>query len=280
MKDGVDLRQLLLAYKLGQLSKEEREQFDERIVGDRDYSDRVAEAEYDLLDDFRAGRLTRRQSRRVKKAFSAAELRRAAVHGFNPPGPAEPVKRADLLRWPLAVALLACLSTGLLMFYGYLRNAGTPAPVASSSPQASHEPQDGSGSPVSPAGAPAALSAQRAGDSLAVLLLQPVVTRSGTAAVLELKPATKMIRVQWVIPDAVGARVFSLSVTREGNVLTTIAQLHPPRRIDGALVAEFDLPSSLFAGATGGSRYLFVVSSGNAQRNAEGEYPVIVQARP
>ena len=96
MKGFTDLRQLLLAYKLGELSPEDREQLDERIICDQEFSDQIAEAAYDLLDDYRAGRLARALRRRVEKAFSPAELRSGSDRGVDLPKTTRPA--SSLLR--------------------------------------------------------------------------------------------------------------------------------------------------------------------------------------
>ena len=125
MNGFTDLRQLLLAYKLGELSPEDREQLDERIICDQDFSDQIAEAAYDVLDDYRAGRLARAERRRVEKAFSRAELQGGSDRGFElPKTPA----RATLRWFPLGIASLACLSMGLLLLFIHLHKAHGAGP--------------------------------------------------------------------------------------------------------------------------------------------------------
>ena len=76
MKDSADLREILLAYRLGKVSRRERQALDARIIGDGEWSDRLADVEYDLLDDYRGGRLTATDRNRVERAFLPGELTR------------------------------------------------------------------------------------------------------------------------------------------------------------------------------------------------------------
>jgi hypothetical protein len=277
MKDFSDLRQLLLAYRLGELSPDDREELDVRVICDQDFSDRIAEAAYDLLDDYRAGRLARAQCRRVEKAFSQAELRSGLDRGREVPKTSAPAR----LRWfPLGIATLACLSMGLLLFFIHLHKAQAPIPVAASHPAESPGPQHSPATPVAPSGSGSSTATQSSNQLLAVLLLQSAVTRSGTSSVLELHPSTQVVRVQWVVPDGVTARAFTLSVTRDGVILKSAAQRRSLQKIGGNLEAEFDLASGIFAKSPEDARFLLIVHTDDTPHNAVGEYPVIVRARP
>jgi hypothetical protein len=277
MKDFSDLRQLLLAYRLGELSPEDREQLDERIICDRNFSDRIAEAAYDVLDDYRAGRLARAQRRRVEKAFSQAELRSGSDRGFKLPKTPAPAT----LRWfPLGIASLACLSMGLLLLFIHLHKAQAPPPISATHSAEEPGPQPSSATGVAPSGSGSSTATQTSNQLLAVLLLQSAVARGGTSSVLELGPSTQVVRVQWVVPDGVTARAFTLSVTREGVILKTIAQRRNLQKIGGNLEAEFDLAPGVFAKSPQDARFLFIVYTDDTPHNAVGEYPVIVRARP
>jgi hypothetical protein len=98
--------------------------------------------------------------------------------------------------------------------------------------------------------------------------------------VLELGPDTQVVRVQWVVPDDSIARAFTLSVAREGAILTTIAQRGNPHKVSGRLEADFDLAPGIFAKYPEDAHFLFIVSAGDQSHTAVGEYPVIVRARP
>jgi hypothetical protein len=280
MKDSADLRELLLAYRLGELSPEDREQLDERIICDQDFSDRIAETAYDLLDDYRAGRLERTQRQRVKKAFPQAELRSGSAPGFDLSRTARPASSATWRWFPLWVASLAFVSAGLLLFFIHLHKAQAPVSVAASRPAEKSGPQVSVTNSAPPSGSGSSPSTQSSNHLLAILLLQPSVARGGATSVLELEPSMQVVRVQWVIPDGVTARAFTLSVTREGAILKTIAQRRNLRKIGGHLEAEFDLAPGIFAKSPEDAHFLFVVSAGDRSHTAVGEYPVLVRARP
>ncbi len=277
MNGSTDLRQLLLAYKLGELSTEDREQLDERIICDQDFSDQVAEAAYDVLDDYRAGRLARAQRRRVEKAFSPAELQGGSDRRFLlPKTPA----RATLRWLPLGIASLACVSMGLVLLFIHLHRAPAPVPNAAAHSTGKPSPQPSSATRVGPPGSGSSTATHGSSRSLAVLLLQSAVARGGTSAVLKLDPSTQVVRVHWVVPDGLTTRAFTLSVTRGGVILKTTAQRRDLQKIGGNLEAEFDLAPGIFAKPSEDARFLFVVYTDDAAHTAVGEYPVTVRAQP
>jgi hypothetical protein len=280
MKGFTDCRQLLLAYKLGELSPEDREQLDERIICDQDFSDQIAEAAYDVLDDYRAGRLARAERRRVEMAFSRAELQSGSDRTVDLSKTTRPASHAALRWLPLEVASLAFVSAGLLLFFIHLHKTQPSVPVAASLPAEKPRPQVSSATPVPPSGSGSSTATQRANRLVAVLLLQPAVARGGAASVLELEPSTHVVRVQWVVPDGVTARAFTLSVTREGGILKTIAQRRNLHNIGANLVAEFDLAPAVFAKSPEDAHFLFIVYTDDTPHTAIGEYPVIVRAHP
>ncbi len=278
MKGPTDLRQLLLAYKLGQLSPKDREELDERIICDQDFSDQIAEAAYDVVDDYRAGRLERAERRRVEKAFPRAELQGGSDPGF------ELAKTPDRrrMRWfPIAIASFACLSMGLLALFIDLHKAQAPAPTSSATPSAEKPgTQPSSATRVAPSGVGSSTPTRGSNQLLAVLLLQSAVARGETSSVLELAPSTQVVRVQWVVPDGLTQRDFTLSVTREGGILKTVAQRRDLQKIGGSLEAEFDLPPGVFGKSPENAHFLFIVSKVDPSHTAVAEYPVIVRAHP
>jgi hypothetical protein len=277
MNGFTDLRQLLLAYKLGELSPEDREQLDERIICDQDFSDQIAEAAYDVLDDYRAGRLAHAQRRRVEKAFSRTELRSCPNRGFE----LRKAQGPPRLRWfPLGIASLACLSMGLPLLFIHLHKAHAPGPVAATHSAEKPGSEPASATPAAPSGSGSSTAPQDSNRLLAVLLLQSAVTRGGTSTVLELAPSTQAVRVQWVIPNGVTARAFTLSVTRRGVILKTIGQRRNLHKIGGNLEAEFDFDPGVFGKSPEGAGFLFIVSADDAPHTAVGEYPVIVRTQP
>jgi len=277
MKGFTDLRQLLLAYKLGELSLKDREELDERIICDQDFSDQIAEAAYDVLDDYRAGRLARAERRRVEKAFSQAELQGGAAQGIDL---AKTPARGGLRWFPWAIASLACVSMGLLVLFIHLHKAQAPAPNSVAHSAEKPGPQPSSATRVGPPGSGSSTATHGSSKLLAVLLLQSAVARGGSSAVLALDPSTQVVRVQWVVPDGVAARAFTLSVTRDGTILEAIAQRRSLQKIGGSLEAEFDLGAAVFAKSPEDARFLFVVYTHDASHTAVGEYPVIVRAQP
>lgn len=137
MNESSDLRKLLLAYRLGELSRDEREALDERIIGDRELSDRLAEAEYDLLDDYRAGRLAVAERSCVKRGFLPSERTRMTL-GAEPEAAVSPATHGGRSMWlALATAAALLLVTGVVLFTTHFRNSRGPASIAHSGAGAS-----------------------------------------------------------------------------------------------------------------------------------------------
>jgi hypothetical protein len=280
MKEPADLRQLLLAYRLGELSPEERERLDERMIGDQEFSDQIAEAEYDLIDDYRANRLAPAQNRRVEKAFASAELvrRPASIsRGSKAPAKVQAAPSVNLFPWRLVgAALLACSLVGALLVVIHLQKTRTVAPVAVSHPAQNPEPKLPDGTSVPPTASVPAQSEPGA-DQVAVLVLLPAIGRGTQAPVLELQPSTEAVRVQWIVPDGSTAEAYTLSITREGTTLQTIAQHGPLRKLGDSLVAEFDFAPAEFVMPTADVQLLFSIRTVDAPHSEVGEYPVMVR---
>lgn len=278
MTETSDFRELLLNYKLRKLSAEDRERFDEQMIGRQEFSDRLAEAEYDLLDDYRSGRLTPAQALRVKQAFSPDELkhgRGATREDSTTSQPAEQRIGMRLARLAVAASILA-VATGLLALYlheqhsrsAHVNPQGPPAltHVPAPAPQIASTPPEGS-----------SRSTEQMSGAFATLLLDPAIARGAVASVLELPRSVKAVRVQWVVPPALSAQTFSLSVTKSGAVLTTVSQHGGLQSAGGIRFAEFDIGADIFAPYPGNARFLFIVYAGGQQHNAVAEISTIVR---
>lgn len=161
MNESSDLRKLLLAYRLGELSRDEREALDERIIGDRELSDRLAEAEYDLLDDYRAGRLAVAERSCVKRGFLPSERTRMTL-GAEPEAAVSPATHGGRSMWlALATAAALLLVTGVVLFTTHFRNSRGPASIAHSGAGASPAQSPSSPPPKAASPRPARISRLR-----------------------------------------------------------------------------------------------------------------------
>lgn len=276
MTDTSDFRELLLDYKLKTLSAEERERFDEQMLGHREFSDRLAEAEYDLLDDYRSGRLTPAQALRVKRAFSPQELKGGPVSAKQVSTKSVRATRAGMrLALPAVAGSILAVAAGLLTFHFYKHGSSslantqrTPALAQNPAPapqNAAAPPGESSKNPVQTSGA------------VATLLLDPSIARGAGASVLDLGHAVKAVRVQWIVPPAISGRTFSLSVTHSGSVLATVSQRRGFQRAGRSRFAEFDLDAGIFAQYPENTRFLLIVYQDGAHRTAVAENPVILR---
>jgi len=115
------LRTSLLAYIDGTMPADERELFERRLLEEDEFSEQIALAEQDLLDDYAAGTLSVEQKDNLDSWVLSSDRRREHVR----------LTRALLLRsqllarksriryWPLAAAVAACMliSTGVVWLY-------------------------------------------------------------------------------------------------------------------------------------------------------------------
>ena len=292
MNDSSDLRQLLLAYKLGELPTAERSELEERMFNDETFSDRLEEAEYDLIDDYRAHRLSTADRPRVEKSFSREQLMRAlppatspthhrlqsrAVHQSlqQPPNVSLSASAWPRLRLSLAAAVLVLLAaTSWFLVSRHVQERASNYVAATSA---------ATGAPASPpvaaeSGAPSAYPLPNPA-ATAVLLLGPEVTRGAPTVDLQLSPAVTTLRVQWVVPQQERGTAFCLSVTKNGKALRTVAQQGGLQNIGGSRVAEFLLDAPDMSRQKKDARYLFVVSAAVSPRDVVGEYAVSVQEK-
>jgi hypothetical protein len=277
MNESSDLRKVLLAYRLGNVSRHERDTLDEQIIGDEELNDRLAEAEYDLVDDYRAGRLTAADRNHLERAFSPSELARPTF-GARPGAAALSAPRGRRIPW-LSLASSAALVAlaGVVLFTVHSRNSERAISLAHSTagalPAAPYTSPNPEGSEPHSNAKRRATEASRA---VALLVLEPTVARGDQGVVLALQSATKEVRVQWVLPTDVSATSFVLSVTEGGETLATSPQHGATQLVDGSRVVEFHLSPSVFSSHPANSRFLLIVAE-KSTRATVGEFPVVLR---
>lgn len=282
MNESPDARQLILAYRLRELSPDDRREIEERMLVDQAFSDQLQEAEYDLIDDYHALRLSPAERRRVRAAFSREQLSVGPLSALQP-RPSRSALRPWLRsqsawRFRLAVAaaiLVFFTATGWLAVSRYFR---APAVLRSAAPATPAPPFAAPGETASPpASAHAASQAQD--NTTALLLLVADVTRGAEGALLELHPFTRVVRVQWTVPPGISAQRFSLTVAQSGKILARVQQHEALQTVGNTRVAEFRVDASTFAGVRSDPHFLLLVSMNGSSGSLEAEYPVFVSRR-
>jgi hypothetical protein len=274
MNDSPDLRQLLLAYKLGELPSAERSALEERMFNDEAFSDRLEEAEYDLIDDYRAHRLSTAERPRVEKAFSREQLMCALPPATSPLQPSANVPLSTSawprFRLPLAAAVLVLLTaTSWFLVSRHMQERESNYVAATHAPASP---------PVVPGNSTPSSHTLPNPAATAVLLLGPEITRGAPTVELQLSPAVTTLRVQWVVPPQQSGTTFCLSVTKNGKVLKTIAQHGSLQNVGDSHMAEFLLDAPNIAKQQKDARYLFVVSTA-VHHEVAGEYAVSVSQK-
>ncbi|HEX4039919.1 MAG TPA: hypothetical protein VHX37_17825 [Acidobacteriaceae bacterium] len=270
MNDSPNARQVLLAYLLGKLAPEERSALEERMLAESDFSDQMQEAEYDLIDDYHAGRLEPAERRRAEAALTPERLSRSAPP-FSGRRDGEVPRRSESrawLRWSAAAVALAVLGFAGWSLVALHRARNLPHVVARTRPEGS---SGGGNGPTAPGSGN--------GNSTAVLLLASDVTRGPGGLSLDLHPSTSTVIVQWVVPPQTGARSFQLSVTKEGKVLGVEAQDGGVKTISGHQVAEFRVDPAVFAVSGAAAHCLLLIRSGEAGSPVVAEFSVVVSHR-
>lgn len=140
MKDIKHEQLLIRQYLLGELSEDQREQLEQRVITDRDYKEEVQITEEELLEDFAGGALPARERELFLKRYTASpgQLRKveiakalnkySAIHPIIPPsGPSETTWIKSLLkffykgdrfsRFALASVFLLFFGAGSLFLY-------------------------------------------------------------------------------------------------------------------------------------------------------------------
>ncbi len=272
MNDSLHARELLLAYLLGELSPEEQQATEERMLIEQSFSDRLQEAEYDLIDDYYAGRLTPSEQRRVEAALPQERLFGEFSRSLDTKAsvaPLYPQRSSSWLRWSVAAASFALLAlVGWLVHFDLSRPAAKLPDIAK---RATSSDQSNA--------ATASASGNAGQDTTAVLLLASDVVRGPNSIPLDLRLATRTVLVQWAVPPRVGARSFRLSVTKDGRVLSSVLQDGELRSIGGRQVAEFRLDPVVLRDGAGESHLLLLIHSGDVPYPVEAEFPVTVSRR-
>lgn len=277
MNEPPNLRQLVLAYRLGELSPEDREDFEMRTEQDENFWDRVQQAEFDLIDEYRAGRLSPDERRRMEEAFAPDQLTplpplSASAAGANPSLEEPTATRHKATREPSPAwrywARLAAATAGLILLAAAIWIAFRYIQPREAMPKSAKAPAALTSS---------AISETPGGTSpTAVLLLAPALTRDSLAAELHLHPALQSVLVQWVVPPQVKARSFELRIRHQGRLLTTMRQSTPLMPVAGSRMAEFRLNVRLFAGAAGHPDYILTIRATEHPREVLGHYAIRV----
>jgi len=277
MKTSSNDRELYLAYRLGELPPAERDTMEGRILTDNEFSNRMQEAEYDLLDDYRAGRLNSAVRLQVERAFFRDELRQplpfaSRTNGQHAIVSSRPAPRFSLaFRFACAVAALVLIAVAGWVLTVHL-HSGTafPAHAARTSPAPSSLPQDSSKPST-----PTAVSSSHLPGETAVLLLAPAVTRGGLSAQLELRPTTRTVLVQWLVPSDLAGCTFSLLVQRNGKEVALVPASNV-QHVGGSDVEGFSLPRTVFSAVGPHVHYVFLVRKSGMAPATEAEFTVRV----
>lgn len=186
-----DIRKLLLRFLLGELPAEEAETFEQSLLADEEFADRVAEARYDLLDAFAADEMDASMRRRVEKALLqspgdsaglavAQRLQKARISDAN--RLSQPKRRRSFAQkrvWiPVAAAVTLAIAGGLYIHHGRGRSSASLAEIRNRQT--------------------ATASGQT--EQAFVLLLEPQVMRgAGQPRTVVLPPQTSSVEVQLVL---------------------------------------------------------------------------------
>jgi hypothetical protein len=296
MDNPIIPRDLLLAYKLDELSPEERQTVEERMLRDQEFSDSLEEAEYDLLDDYHAHRLAPEQSDRVRRAFPLDLLQQEDFPYFplsevkTMPSPAPITDRPTAGRrgrghWSWVVAAIAAslvlaISAGRAFRHfrptpgpnvvstalrGLPMNASRPAPMDAKTPAQETASTGQSGTHA---------HAPHAAATSAFLLLTPEVVRGGAEHSVQLPRGVRTLHVQWVVPRRVKGKGFVLRVVSGRSVRATAQQRGPLQYTKGGPVADFDVDASSLRGRPLAWPCVFVILSSRPPGNDLAQYMV------
>jgi|GEM_PF-4456700 len=255
-------QRLFLRYVLGDLPPDERQQVDESLIVDQEFSDSFQEARYDLIDAYVANELTPDVRRQVEQAIFSGEHGSAALslamalqrgnegeQSSRPFLQARPTRQNEggtRRRLPLrmlwiAAAVAACF-LGTFLFVRF--DSSGRRPVAGMQGPATHG------------------SASRRASVMAFAM--PMGTVRGTAAIpLEIPPDVARIQVQWPLRSDSAAPNYTLEIFSGSTMRAAVPQQGALLALDKLRVANFLLAAkSLPDGA-----YLFRLRATNRSGN-------------
>lgn len=302
MADSTDFRELLLAYRLDELTAEERELADRRMIMDDDYSEALKDAEYDLLDAYAAGELTGEHRDRVYRALvdpatftdspqaatsrqrDATELRRDLRIAAEGTG----TRMRPRWRWALASAAAALFAAGLTVSLEYRAQQERTAQTASQAISAMQMAKSGDQAPgianpqseaqlASRGGTGASTKAHPALDAEVLTVVLPETTRGSSGLVIKLPPQTQLLRVEWPQSSELPpkeAKALRLEIADEEKVVATAPS---SRRTDsgGLDSAVFEIPVKSLASGSYLFRVVGPAKSGPQQVFAEDSVTVM-----
>ena len=266
-------RQLVLSYLLGEMPLEERRAVEVQMVSDPGFSHHIRQAELELIEDYRASRMSAEERERVEQAFAREHLFLGLPIRLEPPPPSAtslPLPHSRRWHWWVRLTLA---TAGIILFvaaawiaFRYLRpHDALPRSLRKEYPVAS--------SAVNPF-APKALD-----HATTVLLLAPAVTHGTASAALQLRPGIQTVRVAWVVPANIVARTFSISIFRGSARLATVRQHNALHVIGGSRVAYFRVDAGIFQGYEKHPSYRFEIRAVEHPDMVLAEYPVTVSAQ-
>lgn len=263
-------RALLLSYLLGELALDDREEIERKMLTDQEFSDEIQEAEYDLMEDYHHGRLTKDERSRAEAAFGRRQLvRRVRMNRMNRPAGAQGTSAGWGRR--LSLVATAMLLVALSGWFAASHLWRKPEQSRSLEQAPSNVPGAGVTSPE--------VTKHGIASSEKVVLLLSGVSRGVAGDTLRMHDATKDVLVQWVVPRSLRQNRFVLELQRGGETLTTVAQAGPLKSMDGSSIAEFHLPAARFRrGAP--SHVLVLIREASGKGAVVEEFPVrVVHAR-
>jgi hypothetical protein len=239
-------REQLLRFLLGELSPEETSAFEQRLLADDDFADRIEEVRFDLLDAYASGELDPAIKQRVEAGLVqheggavSLELARllagskAASGGAPAPArprtPGEAAARAtphapSAWNWTRWAALAACLAMAVVGgFYLWRAHAPHPVPAAEA-----RKPAPGAPGAASQGNQTSAAARQPAAPQAFVLLLTPRVARGPGALRAVIVPATaQTVEVQIVLAEDDPSGPYAVEIeSREAGRIQSLGGLH------------------------------------------------------
>ncbi len=259
---------------------EEREDVDTRLIAEPAFDAELQEAQTDLLDAFNAGTLTPEEAQRVRQAIAgntafarAAQMSAAfRLASRRSRFGAKSGSRFHVPEWAIAACGLVIAGGLVAGAVWRFRPAHSTSTVAPQNTAASAQPVSTVAPP--PLSSPkTAATASRASTALMATLVMPESSRSGDAAVLEIKAGVEKVRVQWAVPADTGSRHrLDLMILRDAREVERTAETRPRRSIRGTPVAEFSVPASKLSPGT----YLFRIAP--SAETQEGQPPLVESA--